>query len=118
MAVRSALRHPFRSTTDARRVRLRLAATGLDLARVLRLAPGSPVRDLRGLMDVRTKYDEVGPTTHVARRAAGRLDVHDLALGAPGLEAVWIRDLAIGRFDLDLDHGQSHPVARLHAGSV
>ena len=29
--------------------------------------------------------------------------MHDLALGAPGVEAVWIRSLAVGRFDLDID---------------
>src|SRR5207245_4104934 len=49
-----------RSREDTRRVRLRLAAAGLDLARVLRLAEDTPVGDLRGRIDLRAKYDEAG----------------------------------------------------------
>ncbi len=92
----------LRTGDTMRRVRLRLTATALDVARVLRLARLTSVRDLRGRVDVRARYDESGPSDSVARRATGAAHAHDLALGARRLDALWIRDLVLSRFDLDL----------------
>src|SRR5207244_4504286 len=87
---------------DARRVRLRLAAAGLDLGRVLRLAADTPVADLRGRVDVRAKYDEAGDRARAERRITGSASGRDLALRAQGVPGLWLRGAELSRFDLDL----------------
>ena len=77
-----ALAGRLRPGGQERRVRLRLTATGLDLARTLRLAGQAVVRDVRGRVDLRARYDEAGPTDRLVRRASGALRGHDVALGA------------------------------------
>ncbi len=91
-----------RSQGDARRVRLRLAAAGLDLARVLRLAADTPVADLRGRVDVRAKYDEAGDGARAERRITGSASGRDMALRAHGVPGLWLRGAELSRFDLDL----------------
>src|SRR5439155_667468 len=91
-----------RSQGDARRVRLRLAAAGLDLGRVLRLAADTPVADLRGRVDVRAKYDEAGDRARAERRITGSASGRDLALRAQGVPGLWLRGAELSRFDLDL----------------
>jgi hypothetical protein len=90
------------SVGDKRRIRLRIATERLDVARTLRLAPGAPISDVRGLLDVRAKYDERGDGTKVQRRLAGGLAAHDLTLRADGVDAVWLRSARVPRFDIDL----------------
>jgi len=92
-----------RSRKDTRRVRLRLAAAGLDLARVLRLAEDTPVGDLRGRIDLRAKYDEAGDITHAERRITGSASGRDVALRAHGVPGLWLRHVGLSRFDVDLD---------------
>src|SRR5438093_6353760 len=92
-----------RSREDTRRVRLRLAAAGLDLARVLRLAEDTPVGDLRGRIDLRAKYDEAGDVTHAERRITGSASGRDVALRAHGVPGLWLRHVGLSRFDVDLD---------------
>src|SRR5262249_26914567 len=48
----------IRSGATTRRIRFRLSATGLDVARILRLARVTAIRDLRGRVDLRARYDE------------------------------------------------------------
>ncbi|HUE29933.1 MAG TPA: DUF748 domain-containing protein [Verrucomicrobiae bacterium] len=91
-----------RSREDARRVRLRLAAASLDLARVLRLAEDAPVGDLRGDIDLRAKYDEAGDAKRAERRVTGSASGRDVALRAHGVPGVWLRRVALSRFDVDL----------------
>ena len=92
-----------RSRKDTRRVRLRLAAAGLDLARVLRLAEDTPVGDLRGRIDLRAKYDEAGDVMHAERRITGSASGRDVALRAHGVPGLWLRHVGLSRFDVDLD---------------
>src|SRR5262249_46158477 len=54
-------------------------------------------------IDLHAKYDEAGPRARVARRATGSIDLHDVALGTPRVEAVWTRKLSIARFNLDME---------------
>ena len=91
-----------RSQGDARRVRLRLAAAGLDLARVLRLAADIPVADLRGRVDVRAKYDEAGDGAPTERRITGSASGRDVALRAQGVPGLWLRGVQLSRFDFDV----------------
>src|SRR6266446_834156 len=91
------------SIAFAGRVRLRLAAAGLDLARVLRLAEDTPVGDLRGRIDLRAKYDEAGDVTHAKRRITGSASGRDVALRAHGVPGLWLRHVGLSRFDVDLD---------------
>src|SRR5207245_3357905 len=91
-----------RSQGDARRVRLRLAAAGIDLARVLRLAEDGPVADLRGRVDLRAKYDEAGAGARTERRITGSASGQDVALRARGVPGLWLRRVALSRFDVDL----------------
>src|SRR5439155_2392661 len=72
-----------------------------DLARTLRLA-GQAVRDVRGRVDLRARYDEAGPTDQLVRRASGALRGHDVALGARGVDGIWARELVVPRFEVDL----------------
>ncbi|HJQ83230.1 MAG TPA: DUF748 domain-containing protein, partial [Candidatus Binatia bacterium] len=92
----------IRATEAARRIRLRLAATGLDVARALRLAQVTAVRDLRGRVDVRARYDEAGDTSRVDRRVVGNMRLHDLALGTRGVDAIWLKDVNVPRFAIDV----------------
>src|SRR5205823_5878930 len=91
-----------RSREDSRRVRLRLAAGGLDLARVLRLAADTPRGHLRGRIDLRAKYDEAGDLTHAERRITGSASGQDVALRARGVPGLWLRHVGLSRFAIDL----------------
>jgi len=92
----------LRSRDDRHRLRLRLTAARLDLARVLRLAEGTPVADLRGSVDLRARYDEEGDGTHTARRMTGSASGRDVALRAGGVPGLWLREVTLPRFDVDL----------------
>lgn len=98
----------LRSDATSRRIRLRLAAADLDLARIIRLAPAAAIGDLRGRVDVRAKYDEGGRGDQVERRAVGTASGRDVALRAHGVDGLWLRGVALSRFDVDLDR---HAVA-------
>src|SRR5262249_17875614 len=52
--------------------------------------------------DLRARYDESGGTGQLVRRAVGSARGHDVALGAPGIEAVSVRSLDVTRFAVDL----------------
>lgn len=95
----------LRSGPSRRRVRLRLAAEDLDLARILRLASDTPVRDVRGLVSVHAKYDEAGRADDLSRRCTGTLRGRDLAFGARRSDALWMRALDVSRFTLDVRSG-------------
>jgi uncharacterized protein DUF748 len=95
----------LRSGPSRRRVRIRLAAEELDLARILRLASDTPVRDVRGLVSVHAKYDEAGRADDLSRRCTGSLGGRDLAFGARRSDALWIRSLDVSRFALDARSG-------------
>ena len=92
----------LRTRDDGHRLRLRLTAARLDLARVLRLAEGTPVADLRGSVDLRARYDEAGDGTHTARRMTGSARGRDVALRAGGVPGLWLREVTLPRFDVDL----------------
>jgi hypothetical protein len=91
-----------RSSDAGRRLRFRIAAEDLDLARILRLAPDAGVRDLRGRVSVRAKYDEAGQGDALRRSASGSGRARDLAFGARGATVLWARALDVSRFGLDL----------------
>jgi len=93
----------LRTRSDAHRLRLRVSAVNLDLARVLRLTEDAPVADLRGSVDLRAKYDEAGDRAHARRRITGSASGQDVALRASGVPALWLRNAALSRFDVDLD---------------
>src|SRR5579862_3853202 len=92
----------LRTAAATRRVKLRLAATDLDVARILKLAQVTAIRDLRGRVDLKARYDEAGEPGSIVRRAVGQMRGHDVALGAPAIEAVSVHDVDVRRFDLDL----------------
>jgi len=95
----------LRSGPARRRVRIRLAAEDLDLARILRLASDTAVRDVRGLVSVHAKYDEAGRADDLSRRCTGSLRGRDLAFGARRSDALWMRALDVSRFALDFRTG-------------
>src|SRR5690242_1433763 len=92
----------LRTAAAARRVKLRLSATQLDVARILKLAQMTAIRDLRGRIDLKARYDESGAPGSIVRRAVGQLRGHDIALGTPAIEALAVHDVNVARFDVDL----------------
>ena len=104
-----------RSEGNARRVRVRLAAGDLDLARVLRLAGDSPVGDLRGRVDLHAKYDEAGDAEHAERRLTGSAKGWDVALRAHRVPGLWLREVSLSRFDANLGR-RSLALAALRLG--
>jgi hypothetical protein len=92
-----------RTSPDAHRLRLRIAAQDMDVARVLRLASDASVRDVRGRVAVRAKYDEQGAGGEARRTASGSLRGEDIALGTRGVDAIWTRRVNLARFAVDLD---------------
>jgi hypothetical protein len=93
-------------SADAHRLRIRIAAENMDVARVLRLASDASVRDVRGQVTVRAKYDEHGTGGDVQRRASGSLHGTDVALGTRGVDAIWTRRVDLSRFAVDLTQQQ------------
>ena len=61
------------------------------------------MRDLRGHLSLRAKYDEHGTGAHVRRAATGSVNGVDVALGVRGVDAIWTRTFALSRFDVDID---------------
>jgi len=108
----------LRSGPTRRRVRIRLAADDLDLARILRLASDTSVRDVRGLVSVRAKYDEAGRADDLSRRCSGSLRGRDLAFGARRSDALWIRGLDVSRFAIDLRGGVALGRVSLRGGEA
>jgi hypothetical protein len=102
----------LRSDAAERRLRFRLAADDLDLARILRVAPDAGVRDLRGLVSVRAKYDEAGRGDTLRRAVSGSGSARDVAFGARGATVLWLRGLQASRFGVDL-RNQSVALARV-----
>lgn len=96
----------IRTGPDAERVRLRVAASQLDLKRTLRLAPGLPVGDLRGQLDLRAKYDVASGGGRARRTLRGTLTGRDVALRGPGMPGAWARVVGCSRFDVDLERGR------------
>jgi hypothetical protein len=98
-------------------VRLRLAATAVDVRKGIRLVGQAAERILDGLADVHARYVEAGHRTHRHRRLTGRLAGRRLAVGDVGDVGVRATRLMEGRFDIDLE--RRHAVlGRLDAEGV
>jgi hypothetical protein len=93
----------IRSSTDSRRVRLRVATSNVDLARTFALTAPTPAREMEGRADLKAKYEESGRTGAVQRMLSGVFAARGVALRSKGTEAFRIGRISVSRFGADLN---------------